>query len=297
MNILFPQNPMIRKLPEPIFESEFEAATDVGFGCLLFDEDAFSHGDIDGAFERLAEGNGTPLVYRGWIQSEELFHRFHEALAGRGYLLVSSAAQYAEATFFPNYFPKIRDRSPAAVWTDSDDTFQAWSASRKLGDGPFVLKDHVKSAKHQWHDACFIPKESGRENFERIAENLRAEQGKLFHRGFVIRQYVPLKRVGRSPREYPQCEEYRLFFWKRQLLAAAHYHGQPDNSVDWTPFVEIAQRFDAPFFSMDIAQTEAGDWIVVDVGAGECSSLPPSLKPITFYRRLAELTNLEGGKA
>jgi hypothetical protein len=33
-----------------------------------------------------------------------------------------------------------------------------------------------------------------------------------------------------------------------------------------------------------------GNWIVVDMGAGECSSLPPSLEPTSFYSRLAELT-------
>ena len=289
MNILFPQNPMIRKLPEPNFETEFDAAAAVGFGCILFDEDAFSHGDVDAAFKKLPDGNDTPLVYRGWIQNEESWRRFQDALADRGHRLVSTAAQYAEVTFFPNCYPKIRDRSPRAVWTDNDDPFQAWSVSRKLGDGPFVLKDYVKSAKHLWHDACFVPKGAGRENFERIATNLRNEQGKLFHRGFVIREYVPLRRVGTSPREYPQCEEYRLFFWKQRLLTASHYHRQPENPVDWTPFVEIAGRFDAPFFSMDVALTEAEEWIVVDMGAGECSSLPPSLEAGVLYRRLSDV--------
>ena len=85
------------------------------------------------------------------------------------------------------------------------------------------------------------------------------------------------------------CEEYRLFFWKRQLLIASHYHRQTENPVDWSPFVNLAQRFDAPFFTMDVAQTEAGNWIVVDMGAGECSSLPPSLEPTRFYSKLAEM--------
>ena len=28
------------------------------------------------------------------------------------------------------------------------------------GEGPFVIKDHIKSAKHLWHEACFVPKGS-----------------------------------------------------------------------------------------------------------------------------------------
>ena len=109
MNLLFPQNPMMRKLPEPIFEPEFDAATSLGFECLLFDEEALSSGDIDLALKRLPHGNGSELLYRGWILTEELYRRFQEALSARGYSLVSSAAQYAEVTYFPNYYPKIRD--------------------------------------------------------------------------------------------------------------------------------------------------------------------------------------------
>ena len=75
-----------------------------------------------------------------------------------------------------------------------------------------------------------------------------------------------------------------------RLAILSHYHRLPENPVDWSPFVRLAQRFEAPFFSMDVAQTEAGNWIVVDVGAGECSSLPPSLEPARFYGPLAEVT-------
>jgi hypothetical protein len=295
MNLLFPQNPMMRKLPESIFEPEFEAAKALGLPCFLFDEEALSAGEIDLAFKRLPAGDGGETLYRGWILTEELYRRFQEALLVRGYLLVSSAAQYAEVTYFPNYYPKIRDVSPSAVWTDRPDAFLAWTLARKLGDGPFVIKDHVKSAKHLWQEACFVPGRSGRENFERIADNLKQEQGKTFFRGFVVKQFVPLRSRGESPREYPMCEEYRLFFWKRQLLMASHYHRQSENPVDWSPFIALAQRFDAPFFTMDVAQTEAGNWIVVDMGAGECSSLPPSLEPTRFYRRLAELTSAGPG--
>lgn len=47
MNLLFPQNPSMRKLPEPIFEPEYDAAKSFGFNCLLFDEEALCAGDID----------------------------------------------------------------------------------------------------------------------------------------------------------------------------------------------------------------------------------------------------------
>ena len=76
MDLLFPQNPTMRKLPEPMFEAEFDAAKSLGFECLLFDEEAFSCGDIDLAFKRLPPGDGNGVLYRGWILTEESYRRF-----------------------------------------------------------------------------------------------------------------------------------------------------------------------------------------------------------------------------
>lgn len=106
-----------------------------------------------------------------------------------------------------------------------------------------------------------------------------------------MKQYVPLRPRGTSPRHYPVCEEYRLYFWRDQLLIASHYHSQAANRLDWSEFEDLAGRFDAPFFSMDVAETERGAWLIVDMGAGECSSLPPSLPPEQFYARLLEFLN------
>lgn len=286
MKILYPRSAMMKKLPDPVFEREFDAAQSLGFTCLLFAEEVLSHEGAERAIGHLPDGNGDRLLYRGWIQTEDDYRQFHAALASRGYRPVSTPEQYAEVTYFPNYYPKIREASPAAVWTQDADAYSAWSQSRRLGDGPFVLKDYIKSAKHRWHEACFVPEGAGRERFEEIAGELLKEQGSTFHRGFVVKQYEPLRSRGRSPREYPMCEEYRLFFWHGRLLTASHYHDLPALRTDWSAFEALARRFDSPFFSMDVAETDRGDWRIVDMGAGECSSLPPSLPASEFYARL-----------
>ena len=292
MKLLFPQNPMMKKLPDPVFEHEFDAAQSLGLTCLLFAEEVLSHEGAEQAVKHLPDGGGEPLLYRGWIFAEDVYRRFYHALLARGYRLVSTPEQYAEVTYFPNYYPRVREASPAAVWTDTADAYLAWSQSRRLGDGPFVLKDHIKSAKHLWHEACFVPKGAGREQFESIAEALRKEQGKSFHRGFVVKQYVPLRSRGPGPREYPMCEEYRLYFWHGKLLVASHYHDRTADRADWSQFEGLARRFDAPFFTMDVAETESGTWLIVDMGAGECSSLPPSLPATQFYSRLRDMLDV-----
>ncbi|MEK3873410.1 MULTISPECIES: ATP-grasp domain-containing protein [unclassified Paenibacillus] len=39
-------------------------------------------------------------------------------------------------------------------------------------------------------------------------------------------------------------------------------------------FLEIAKQIRSNFFTMDIAKTEAGGWIVIEVGDGQVSGLP-----------------------
>lgn len=185
MQLLFPQNPMMKKLPDSIFGHEFDAAQSLGFSCLLFAEETLSHLGAEQAVKNLPDGGGEPLLYRGWILTEDVYRQFYHALLARGHRLVSTPEQYAEVTYFPNYYPKVHEVSPEAVWTDTDDPYFAWSQSRKLGEGPFVLKDHIKSAKHLWHEACFVPKGAVREHFESIAQALRDEQGKVFNRGLL----------------------------------------------------------------------------------------------------------------
>jgi hypothetical protein len=291
MKILFPQNPMLKKLPDTVFEREFDAARSLGLTCLLFAEEILSREGAERAVKHLPHGEDSPLLYRGWIWTEDVYRQFYRALSDRGYRLVSTPEQYAEVTYFPNYYPKVREASAEAVWTDTADAYLAWNKSRRLGEGPFVLKDHIKSAKHMWHEACFVPRGAGREQFESIAEALRTEQGKSFNRGFVVKQYVALRTRGPSPREYPMCEEYRLFFWRGKLLVATHYHDQSASRIEWSQFEGLAGRFDAPFFTMDVAETESGTWLIVDMGAGECSSLPPSLTATQFYTRLRDVVN------
>lgn len=53
-------------------------------------------------------------------------------------------------------------------------------------------------------------------------------------------------------------------------------------------FERRARAIPSRFFSMDIAKTTAGEWIVMEIGDGQVSGLPEAISPDTFYWRLAE---------
>lgn len=290
MEILFCCNPEMRRLPEPNFEREFDAAQACGFASRLFGLEDFLAGKVERAFEQLPPGRGTPLLYRGWILTESEYRLLHEALRDRHYILFTPPAAYAEALYLPNHFAHIADQSPPAVWTEGKDLDRAWRAARSMGDGPWIVKDHIKSAKQHWQEACFIPHRADRVTFDEVCRNFLLWRNEYFARGFVFKQYVPLANLGESAYGSPLCEEYRLFFWKGELLAGAPYDRVGGSEIDFARYAAVARRFRSEFITIDVARTAQGSWIVLEAGDGGVSALPPRLSARAFYRALREQT-------
>jgi len=288
MQLLFCYNPEMRKVPEPRYEPEVDAARDLNFVCHLMGFEDFIDGREERALRFVPPGNGATLLYRGWMFKESEYRRLQASLLERGYVLFTNPEAHAEAHYFPNCYRKIADLTPRAVWTEEKELATAWRLAQSLGDGPWIVKDHVKSAKQRWESACFIPRAANRKTFEEICRNLIAYQGERFERGLVFKQFVPLARLGESAYGYPLCEEYRLFFFKRRLLAAAPYDRQGDNEGEFSQFEEVAGRFLNEFMTIDVAKTDNGKWLVLEVGDGGVSLLPPRLSPTAFYQALRD---------
>ncbi len=288
VEILFCNSTEYRKAPTFEFEREFEAATDVGFDCRLFGFEDFLEGRESRALELIPKASDKTILYRGWMFSKDEHRRFSSLLRERGYQLLTSTEAYSETLYLPNYHPLIKEIAPRSVWTFNKDLNEAWNVAQTLGPGPWIVKDHVKSAKHRWESSCFIPENVDRSTFDEICLNLVKYQGNRFARGFVFKQFVPLRSLGENLYEYPASEEYRLIYFRRQLLAASPYLRKGGSESDFTCFLDYAQRFRSEFLTLDVAKTEDDRWLIIDVGDGGVSSLPPALTPEDFYRRLRD---------
>ncbi len=55
---------------------------------------------------------------------------------------------------------------------------------------------------------------------------------------------------------------------------------------DTTEFIEIAQRVESNFFSMDIARQKNGELIIIEPGDGQISGLPDKTDRSEFYKQL-----------
>ncbi len=89
----------------------------------------------------------------------------------------------------------------------------------------------------------------------------------------------------------PLTKEFRLFFLDGNLLFSTEYWEEGDYSnlqPPLAPFVEIARRVQSRFFTMDIARTPNGTWLIVELGDAQVAGLLKKIEPLAFYQALAD---------
>ncbi len=53
-------------------------------------------------------------------------------------------------------------------------------------------------------------------------------------------------------------------------------------------FSDVARQVESRFFTMDVAQTVSGEWMIVELGDGQVAGLPSRADVIKFYRELIQ---------
>lgn len=164
----------------------------------------------------------------------------------------------------------------------SDLTPRTWTDWARLPEGSFVVKGKTNSRKHRWNTHMFAPT---REDVAKVAARL-LDDSLVSEQGLVVRQYVPLRKLGEGLNSLPITNEWRTFWLSSpcgpQLLAKGFYweasHPELSDlaqlSVDGLDFaVKAAERLSTHvnFFVLDVAETQKGDWIVVEVNDGSMS--------------------------
>ena len=187
-------------------------------------------------------------------------------------------------------------------WDLSDVTFPTWF---RLSDVPFsergsalVLKGRTNSRKFEWNQKMFA------RNFEaasRIAVELNND-GLIGPQGVIARKYVPLETFEHTLTGTPITNEWRIFYLNGQRLAWGYYWG---NIEDLAPVERARPAFEkeglafadtvagriasqVPFFVVDIARTQEGQWLVVELNDGCQAGLNGTIDPASFYAALSQ---------
>src|SRR5690606_39259124 len=167
-----------------------------------------------------------------------------------------------------------------------------------FGDAPIIVKDYVKSQKHYWSEACFIPNASDRAAVERVVRRFLELQGRDLNVGLVFREVLQLKIAGTHPKSgMPLAAEVRTFWARGRCILHHRYWGDLAALDAELPLVELepaAARVPSSFFAMDVALRDDGEWAIVELGDGQVSGLPSETLAVSFYAALKRSFDHDG---
>lgn len=275
---------------DPDFADELKSATALGFTTALYSQEAVE-ADVSREMVNALPSEG-PFLLRGWMMTGEQYEKLYCAVIDSGAALITNPERYAEAHYLPLGYEHIKPETPESAWIEGDSLQDAWCLYQPFRNADAIIKDWVKSAKHRWREACFIPAGTDEAGFERIFKNFRQARGHLFNRGVVIRRFVPLATRGTDLRGFPLVDEYRLFYFDHRLLAMPRMDYHLDVLRNIHRWDAIAARFASRFISIDVARLDSGDWTIVEVGDGGVSGLPLSIDVAEFYAALLKASEL-----
>ena len=157
-----------------------------------------------------------------------------------------------------------------------------------------VLKDYVKSQKHYWSEACYIKDSSDSQEIERVVSKFLELQDNEPQGGLVFREFIELEPIGKhSISGMPLRLEYRIFYFHGSPMTVLKYwdegeYGSDEPNIAY--FNKIAQTIESNFFTMDIARTKSGDWIIIELGDGQVAGLPENADKKEFYSNIKSMT-------
>lgn len=278
MLLLVPADPLKPRRPDEHFAPEAEAARDAGIDVAVVDHDALtSEATVPDALARVPPSDDA--VYRGWMLRSEQYARFAEEAARRGTTLRTSAARYRMAHELPGWYDAFRWLTPEAAVAEGFGRDDLAGCLARLAEGPAVLRDYVKSAKHYWHEAAFVPDVADADRAWAVAERFLEIRGDDRVGGFVLRRY---ERFGPA--------EARTWWVDGRCALVTAHPDTPDElpppDVDLSPLRGAVAALGAPFVTVDLARLRDGTWRVVEAGDGQVSDRPRTTEPSALVAAL-----------
>lgn len=293
MRILFCDNGFHNNEIEPDYEAEKKSAEIAGFDCSLISFEELSRENSLSALKLIKRAETREIaIYRGWMLTPMHYRNLYDGLLEKNIELINSPSEYQHCHYLPDSYAKIEFKTPKSNWTTDLTNSAILNLTKAFGDRPIIVKDFVKSEKHNWEDACFIPNASDSKHVRSVVNKFLALRNDSFNEGLVFREFVELESLtSHSKSGMPLTKEFRLFFMNKQLVNVFNYWDEGeygDTQPELEQFIEIAQTINSNFFTMDIAKLKNGDWIIMELGDGQVAGLPDNADKNEFYGHLIE---------
>jgi hypothetical protein len=253
----------------------------------LLDHDALLLGHTEEAVRRVPHGLGA-VWYRGWMMPAAAYAGLDAALSGHGAHLVTRPAAYRTAHELPGWYATFAEVTPASGWVSCEAGRPPGPqvlarAAAGLPAGPGIVKDFVKSRKHEWEEACYLPDLADTPGVHAVVSRFVELQEDSLAGGIVLRAFEDLRRdVG----------EARIWWLDGEaVLTTAHPDTpglRPEPVLDHIQ--PLVRRLGCRFITTDVAQRTDGRWRVIEVGDGQVSDLVDSTDPAALLGPLLTLS-------
>ncbi|WP_405982236.1 ATP-grasp domain-containing protein [Streptomyces sp. NBC_00158] len=278
--VLYCHDPLHERRADAHFAAEARQLRAAGGTVALVDHDALLAGDAERAVARVPAGAGA-VWYRGWMVPAERYAALDAALGGRGARLAVTPGAYRRAHELPGWYETFAGLTPASRWLPAapgrvpdGERLAALAAALPAGAG--IVKDYVKSRKHEWDEACHLPDLADRPAVHRVVSRFVELQDEFLAGGIVLRAF-----------ERFTGPEVRVWWFDGEpRLATPHPdhpgHAEPAAGVSdpaLGPVRSAVAALGCRFVTTDLALREDGVWRVVEVGDGQVSDLHPAVDP------------------
>lgn len=277
-SVLFPSDYFNKTIADEELKAEYEAAKSCEkySDVILFSYEDWFHGNV-------LKLDWTPtksidVVYRGWMMLPEQYEKFYYALKDKNINLVTTPEEYSLFHIFPNIYEKVQTDTPKMLIYPQGSKIDLDEIKRTFKR--FMVKDYVKSVKGTDFPVYFDSTVT-QEEFDAWMEKFYQYRGGLFTGGICIKEFVDLKKYGERK------NEYRVFYANGQILTVSRNSGQPEYTAQ--PPKELIEKYQglgSSFYTVDYAELENGEWIVIEAGDGSVSGLSDFQDYLEFYRKL-----------
>lgn len=296
MHFLMYENPVQHNRVDPAYTAEYEAASKAGT-VHLFDGASIKAPTI-------TYGKPVTMIYHGWMMTPKEYANLFNIAFGKGYQLINNPTQYFGCHYLDNWYDAIIDLTPRSRIIERSDVIRPMLNTvlefQKKTHSALIIKDSVKSIKHRWNEACFIPADATPLYVAKVLATFLEikTQNNDFQGSLVVREYLPLAQIGvHKTTGMPVSHELRAFVLNGKVIGIYKYWNNKEYEYLDTPvptalFETIAQRISkkvgSKLFTIDLGLLKAGGWTCIEVGDGQVSSLPDNANMEEFFNSLSK---------
>ncbi|BDI33074.1 hypothetical protein CCAX7_51250 [Capsulimonas corticalis] len=238
-----------------------------GFEGLESPSDAFAHIPVQ-------EGE-TPGVWNGYIPTPEHYDAVYRLALEKRIRLLNTPEEHLRAQEFDRAYERLAGLTPKSIIVTDPD--QCDDAIKTLGL-PVFVKGAVQSRKARGWKACVA---ETADEVRLLTSQYLSLEGRTRGR-VVLRKLVSIRHVNKTAQGFPIGREYRVFLYRSEILGYGYYWEGDDplsalsveeNKAVLALAVQAARRLDTPYVAIDIGQLEDGQWIVIESGDAQFSSV------------------------